>query len=260
MKMSKILQFGAVAMACALVAQTAQAQGVKVNGKEIPQSRIEMVIKSQLAQGQQDTPELRNAVREELISREVVAQEAARRGLDKKSEVASQLALARQEVLTNAFFQDYLRTHPVTEESLMKEYDRIRTQLGNREYKARHILVDKEEDAREIIAQIKKGESFEKLAERSKDPGSKERGGELNWAVLATYVKPFADALARLKKGQMTDTPVQSGFGWHVIRLDDERAYQPPSFEKVKPNLQRNLQQQQIQKAVSDLRAKAKIE
>lgn len=250
----------AAVIACGSVF-AAHAQGVKVNGREIPQSRIELVVKSQLAQGQPDSPELRERVKEALILREIVAQEALRKGLDKNPEVAGQLELSRQEVLFNAYLNDYLRAHPVTEDAMKKEYERQKSQAGNKEYKASHILVAKEEEAREIIARVKKGGNFAKIAaEKSMDPGSKDRGGELDWALPGNYVKPFGDALAKLKKGQVTETPVQTQFGWHVIRLDDERAFKAPSFEEVRPNLQRNMQQQAVQKALADLRAKAKIE
>jgi peptidyl-prolyl cis-trans isomerase C len=234
---------------------------IKVNGTTIPQQRVDFFLKNLIAQGRPDTPEMRDAVRQELINRELMTQEAVRRGLDKTSDVSMQMELARQDILARAYLQDIAGKSPVTEDALKKEYERIKGQLGTREYKARHILVDKEDEAKEIIAQIKKGGSFDKLAaEKSKDPGSKVRGGELDWAVPGNYVKPFGDALARLKKGQMTEAPVQTNFGWHIIRLDDERALKVPGYDEVKPNLQQNLQRQVQERALTDLRAKAKIE
>jgi peptidyl-prolyl cis-trans isomerase C len=261
MELKKLLRLAA-AFGCAVaLATAAQAQGVKVNGKTVPQNRIDAGLKNRIAQGQPDTPQLRAAVKEALINQEIVAQEALKKGLDKNPEVVGLMEINRQEILVNAYIQDYLRSHPISDEALKKEYERIKVQLGGKEYKAHHILVEKEDEAKEVTTQIKNGASFEKLAEeRSKDAGTKGRGGDLEWNVPANYVKPFADALAKLKKGQMTDAPVQSNFGWHVIRLDDERAFKPPAFEEVKANLQRGMQQQVIQKAVSDLRAKAKIE
>lgn len=257
------LQQVAVAIALgALVAPAAgAAQGVKVNGKEIPQSRIDAGVKSRIAQGQPDTPELRNNVRDALINQEVIAQEAIKKGLNKKPDVAAAIEINRQDILVNAYVQDYLQKNPVNDDTLKKEYDRIKSQLGGKEYKARHILVENEGEAKDIIAQVKKGASFEKLAaERSKDTGTKDKGGDLEWNVPGNFVKPFGDAMAKLKKGQMTETPVQSNFGWHVIRLEDERPFQPPAFEAVKQNLQRNVQQQMVQKVLADLRSKAKIE
>lgn len=261
MELKNLLRLASGLVCAAALATAVQAQSVKVNGKELPQSRIDAGVKSRLAQGQPDTPQLRDAVKEALVNQEIIAQEALKKGLHKNPEVAAQIEINRQDVLVNAYVQDYLRTHPVSDDALKKEYERIKIQLGGKEYKARHILVEKEDEAKDIIAQIRKGASFEKLAdERSKDTGTKGRGGDLDWNVPGNYVKPFADALAKLKKGQMTDGPVQSNFGWHVIRLDDERAFKAPVYEEVKPNLQRGLQQQIVQKAVADLRAKAKIE
>lgn len=249
------------ALCATAFATAAPAQGVKVNGKEIPQVRIDTAIKNRISQGQPDTPEMRSAVKDTLVNQEVIAQEAIKMGLHKNPEIAAIIEINRQDILVNAYIREYLRTRPVSEDSLKKEYERRKSQAGNREYRARHILVEKEAEAKEIIAQLKKGANFEKLAaERSKDTGTKGRGGDLDWNVPGNYVKPFGDALAKLKKGQMTDAPVQSNFGWHVIRLEDERAFTPPSFEEVKPNLQQNVQQQMVQKALSDLRAKAKVE
>jgi peptidyl-prolyl cis-trans isomerase C len=237
------------------------AQGVKVNGKEIPASRIEAVVKNQIAQGRQDTPDLRNNIKEELINREIVVQEAVKKGLDKQANVAAQIDFTRQEILFRAYLEDYLRNNPVNEEALKKEYERIKPQLPAKEYHVRHILVEKEDEAKGLIAQIKKGGNFEKLAaEKSKDPGSKVKGGDLDWAPAERYVKPFGDALTKLKKGQMTEAPVQTQFGWHVIRLEDERATKVPTFEEAKGELQQLMQRQLVQKVVADLRAKAKVE
>ncbi|HXF67862.1 MAG TPA: peptidylprolyl isomerase [Burkholderiales bacterium] len=244
-----------------LAAASAHAQVAKVNGVVIPQQRMDYFMRSLAAQGRPDTPELRNAVKEELINRELMTQEAMRRGLDKNPDVAAQLELTKQDVLSRAYLQEIAKAAPVGDDAMKKEYERIKAQLGTREYKVRHILVEKEDEAKEIIALIKKGASFEKLAaERSKDTGSKGNGGDLDWGPAARYVKPFADALAKLKKGQMTEAPVHTQFGWHVIRLDDERALKIPSFEEVKPNLQQQMQRRAQEKAIADLRAKAKIE
>lgn len=257
----------ALALAGAALAATALAQNAatKVNGVTIPQQRVDFFVRNVVAQGRPDTPELRALVKEELINRELLSQEATRRGINKDPEIAMQIDMARQEILMSALMRDVLKSTAVTEETVKKEYERQKGQLGAREYKARHILVQKEEEAKDIIAQIKKGASFEKLAaEKSMDPGSKARGGELEWSTPASYVKPFGDALAKLKKGQMTETPVQSNFGWHVIRLDDERATKIPPYDQVKQNLQQQLMQQAqkkgYDKTLSDLKAKAKIE
>lgn len=233
----------------------------KVNGKEIPQSRVDFVVKASAGQGAQDTPELRSRVREILINKELLAQEAIKKGLDKSAEFLTQIELARQDGLANAFVQDYVKTHPVSEEAMKATYEREKAQMGDKEYKARHILVKDENEAKQIIAQIKKGGSFEKIAaQKSEDPGSKEKGGDLDWAPGGRYVPQFSAALKSLKKGQMTDTPVQTNFGWHVIRLDDERATKLPPYEEVKNQIQQGMQRQALDKYIADLRAKAKVE
>lgn len=245
-----------------LLPAVAFAQAVaRVNGVTIPQSKLEAIVKARAAGKQPDSPEIRAAIRDTLINQEVVAQEAVKKGLDKNPEVAAQLDLQRQETLVNAYMQDYVRANPVSDDLMRKEYERIKPTIPAKEFKARHILVEKEDEARDIIAQVKKSNNFEKIAaERSKDTGSKARGGDLDWGPAGRYVKPFGEALAKLKKGQMTDAPVQSEFGWHVIRLDDERATKVPTFEEAKPQLQQMMQNQVVQKLLADLRAKAKIE
>jgi len=240
---------------------TGHAQVAKVNGVTIPQSHLDVIVQAQTAQGRPDSPDMRNGIKDTLINQEIIAQEALKKGLEKTPAVAAQIALQRQEILVNAYIQDYLKNNLVSEDAMRKEYERQKSAVGSREFKPRHILVEKEEEAKDAIAQIRKGASFEKIAgEKSRDQGSRIKGGELEWGVLPNYVKPFADALAKLKKGQMTEVPVQTPFGWHVIRLDDERPFKTPAYEEVKSNLQRGLQQQLVQKAVADLRAKAKIE
>ena len=265
MKVTKVFQILTLAIAGSIAFATGVAGAAdavaKVNGVSIPQSKFDLLVKSATAQGQPDSPELRSRVRDELITRELLAQEATKKGLDKSPEVATQIELQRQGLLINAYLQEYFKANPVSEEMMKKEYEAAKAQTGGKEYKARHILVKQEDEAKQIIAQLKKGASFEKLAaEKSEDTGSKGKGGDLDWSPPNRYVKPFSDALVKLKKGQMTDTPVQSPFGWHVIRLDDERPFKAPGFEEVKGSIQQQLQNQAVQKAVADLRAKAKIE
>jgi peptidyl-prolyl cis-trans isomerase C len=233
----------------------------KVNGVTIPQSRLDAIMKEMTAQGRPDTPEVREALKQELINREIVAQEATKRGMHKKSEVALMLEVQRQALLVNAYLQDYVRTHPISDDDLKKEYEKVKASSPGKEYKARHILVENEDEAKQIIAQLKKGGNFDKIAaDKSKDQGSKGRGGDLDWGPAGRYVPAFGQALTRLKKGEMTESPVQTQFGWHIIRLDDERAAKFPSFEEVKPQIQAEMRQQQVQKVIGDLRGKAKIE
>ena len=259
----KLTQYAVLAAGLTLAAAAHAQSGVlaKVNGVTIPQSRADILLKEMSAQGRPDTPEMRDSIKQELINREIVAQEALKKGLDKRAEVATQIELQRQAVLINAYLQDYLKAHPVNDDEVKKEYERVKASAGAREYKVRHILVEAEDEAKQIIAQLKKGASFEKLAgEKSKDQGSKGRGGDLDWATPARYVPAFGEAITKLKKGQLTDAPVQTQFGWHVIRVDDERPSKFPAFEEVKPQIEQQLRQQTVNKAFTELRAKAKIE
>lgn len=232
-----------------------------VNGISIPQSRIDLRVKAAAAQGQPDTPELRKAVREDMINLEVVAQEAKKNGLDKNPEVIEQMELAKESVLVGAYVQDYAKSHPISEDQLKQEYDKLKTTLGSKEYSVSHILVDTEDEAKAIIAQLGKKGKFDKIAKaKSKDAGSAEKGGSLGWAVPSNFVPPFANALLTLKKGTYTKEPVKTQFGWHVIKLDDERSLKVPSFEELKPQIEQRLQQKTIQDLITELRSKAKIE
>ena len=231
-----------------------------VNGVAIPKSRVDAVVRAQEAQGQKDSPELRAAIRDRLITLEIVAQEATRKGLGKTADTVSQLELARTNILAQAFRTDYVKNHPVSDDALKAEFEKIKSQMGDKEYKARHILVENEAEAKEIIAKLKKGEKFEELAKASKDPGSKDHGGDLDWNQPGGFVKPFSDAMVKLEKGKYTETPVQSQFGWHVIQLDDVRPAKFPDFNEIKPGLQQRMQEAMFEKTVADLRAKAKVE
>ncbi|MGZ5038975.1 MAG: foldase protein PrsA [Usitatibacter sp.] len=234
---------------------------VVVNGVTIPQSRIDAMNRELSAQGQPDTPERKQAVTEELVNREVIAQAAQKRGLDKNPDIAAQMDMARQAVLVRALFEDEVKKNPITDAQLQQQYEQFKGSMGTNEYKVRHILVDKEDDAKAIIADLNKGGDFAKIAkEKSKDPGSKDNGGDLDWGPSARYVKPFADAVTGLQKGQTTTAPVKTDFGYHVIRLDDVRPLTVPPFTEMKEQFRQRAQQQQIQKLVMDLRSKAKIE
>ncbi|MBZ0093392.1 MAG: peptidylprolyl isomerase [Sulfuricellaceae bacterium] len=230
---------------------------VTVNGTPISETQVDALIKSQ---GQKDTPELRKAVRNDLVSRALIAQEANKKGMDKDVDVKAQMDLATQLVLVRAYLQDYVKSHPISDSAIKAEYDKIKAQMGDKEYKVRHILVDSEAAANDIEAQLKKGAKFDKLAsEKSKDPGSKDKGGDLGWIARGNVVPAFGDALAKLKKGE-TSAPVHSPFGWHVIKLEDTRPLKAPAFDAIKDGLMKRLEQQEVQKAVEELRAKAKIE
>jgi peptidyl-prolyl cis-trans isomerase C len=243
-------------------ASTTSASGkIVVNGVTIPQSRIDAMSKELDAQGQPSGPERSNAIKEELVNREILAQAAAKRGLDKSSDVAAQMDMARQAVLIRALFEAESKANPITDADLQKQYEQFKGSMGTTEYKVSHILVDKEDDAKQIIADLNKGGDFAKIAkEKSKDPGSKENGGDLDWGPAARYVKPFSDAVTTQPKGKISAAPVKTDFGYHVIRVDDSRPLKVPEFTELKEQFRQRAQQQQIQKMVVDLRSKAKVE
>jgi peptidyl-prolyl cis-trans isomerase C len=253
-----------VAAVIGLLATTVNAQGsdavATVNGKAIPKARADMLLAAQTQQGRKATDDLRKDVREELIRREIIAQAAEKAGMDKKADVAAQMALSRQGALINAYITDFIKAHPVSDAQLKAEYESIRSALGEKEYKARHILVEDEAQATAIIEKLKKGEKFDDLAKESKDPGSKDRGGDLGWMNQAAFVKPFSAAMVALEKGKFTDKPVKTEFGWHVIQLDDVRELKAPGIDEVKPQLTQRLQSRLIEEHVSTLRKAAKVQ
>lgn len=231
-----------------------------VNGVKIPKSLADTFLKEQLAQGIPNTPELQKMVREELIRREVVAQAARAKGLDKSPDIAAQIELSKQALLIRAYVKNYLDNNPTSEEAVRAEYDKVRPQLIEKEFKSRHVLVETEDEAKALIAKLDAGEKIETLAALSKDPGSKDNGGDLGWSNSGAYVKPFADALNALEKGRYTKTPVRSEFGFHVILLEDTRTAEPPPFEHMKGQLAQHMQQQKVEKLIADLQAQAKVE
>jgi peptidyl-prolyl cis-trans isomerase C len=250
-----------VMLLVAAVALPAMAQNLAVvNGKPVPSSRADVMIKQLSAQGQQDSPQLREMVKQELINREILIQEADKLGLSNSADVKNQVEIARQSIAIRALVQDYLKKNPVKDAEIQAEYDKFKSQAGDKEYHARHILVEKEEDAKAIIGKLKGGAKFEELAKQSKDPGSAANGGDLDWASPASFVKPFSDAMVALQKGQITEAPVKTQYGFHVIKLEDVRAAKLPSLEEVKPQIADSLQQKKLQAYQEDLRKKAKIQ
>ncbi|WP_313560536.1 peptidylprolyl isomerase [Diaphorobacter nitroreducens] len=232
-----------------------------VNGKAVPKERAEVLKQQVERSGRPVTPELENQIKEEVIAREIFMQEAQKRGLEGSADYKAQMELARQTILIRELFVDFQKNNAVTDAEIQAEYDKFVAANAGKEYKASHILVEKEDEAKAIIASIKKGGKFEDIAKKqSKDPGSGARGGDLDWASPSSYVAEFTEALVKLEKGKMTQTPVKSQFGWHVIRLDDVREAQLPKLEEVKPQIAQQLQQQKLAKFQEDLRAKAKVE
>jgi peptidyl-prolyl cis-trans isomerase C len=227
-----------------------------VNGIKVPKARADVLMQQQQGRGMQDNDQTRAMVREELVNREVVAQEAQRAGFAKRPDVQTQLDLARQEIIVGAYIRDWVRKHPVTDAEVQQQYDKAKAEAGEREYRARHILLENEDEAKAMIAELKKGGKFDELANKnSKDPGSKERGGDLDWNVPQTFDRQFSDAMVKLEKA-----PVRTRFGFHVIQLDDVRPVKFPALADVKPRIQQQLVQNKVEELIRGLRAKAKVE
>jgi peptidyl-prolyl cis-trans isomerase C len=232
-----------------------------VNGVPVPRAQVEFLMQQQRQRGAPDNEQTRGMLREELVNRHVVLQEAQRAGVTKNPEVQTQLEIARQEILVGAYLRDWVRKHPVTDAEVDREYERAKSQSGDKEYRARHILVEDEAQAKAIIADLKKGASFADLATKnSKDTGSKERGGDLDWNVPGAFDKQFSEAMVKLDKGKYTEAPVQSRFGYHVILLEDVRQTRFPALAEVKPRIQQQLTQNKVDELIRGLRAKAKVE
>ena len=259
MKKALLTAFAAAAIGLAV---PAMAQNLAiVNGKPVPKARVE-ILQQQLAKaGRPLSPEMQDQLKDEVIAREIFMQEAQKRGLDGSNDYKAQLELARQTILIRELFADYQAKNPVTDAEIQAEYDKFVAANGGKEYKARHILVEKEDQAKKILADLKKGAKFEDIAKKqSKDPGSGANGGDLDWATAVSYVPEFAEAMVKLKKGETTAAPVKSQFGWHVIRVDDIRDAQLPKLDDIRPQIAQQLQQQKLAQFQDALRKNAKVE
>ena len=269
MKTSRTALAALLAASLSLAAPLVSAQNIAiVNGKAVPKARvdamIDQIIKSPQQPGQPPvtkTPDLEQKVRDEIVLREIYIQEAERRGLQGSADYKTQMEFARQSILIRALFTDIEKKIGTTDAEARAEYDKIKSANGDKEYRARHILVEKEEDAKALIAQVKGGAKFEDLAKKnSKDPGSAENGGDLDWANPGNYVPEFSAAMTKLEKGQVTDAPVKSQFGFHIIKLEDLRPVQFPAFEDVKAQIIQRQNQVKVTKFREDLKSKAKTD
>lgn len=233
-----------------------------VNGKPISKKQVDMIMKQQAAQGMPDTPEMRKMVIDNIALQTLAAEEAIKKGLDKKGETADQIEMSRLGILAQGFVEDYINNSPITDAQYAAEYEKIKSATAGVEYSARHILVEKEADAKAIVAKLKKDvKAFAALAKaQSKDPGSKDKGGELGWFDPRGMVPEFGAAVAKLEKGKFTETPVKSQYGFHVIVLDDSREKAAPTLEQVKPRLKQQIQQENLKKVLDGMKEKAKIE
>ena len=252
----------AACVSLALLAPLAQAQNVAiVNGKPVPKARVDALITQATKQGQPKTPELEKQARDEVVMREMFMQEAEKRGLAASPDYKTQKEFARQTILIRELFEDQKKKNPVTDAEVQAEYDKFKSQATGTEYRARHILVEKEDDAKKLIAQIKGGAKFEDVAKKnSKDPGSAENGGDLDFAKPDAYVPEFGQAMTKLKKGEMTQEPVKSQFGYHIIKLEDTREAQFPPLAEVTPQIKQRLEQQKLAKFRDEVRDKAKTD
>lgn len=245
---------------CATMPAFAQNIAV-VNGTPVPKAQADALVKELTRQGQPDSPQLQVTVREELVNRQVLMQEALRRGIANRPDVKAQIALADQSVVIRALLEDFLKNNKPTDAEIKARYDDLVKQDAGKELHLHHILVPDEQQAKDLIAKIKGGASFEDLAKQySKDPGSAKNGGDLGWMSPQNNVAEFADAASKLQKGEVTATPVHTRFGWHIIRLDDSRAIQPPPLEQVKAQVAQLLTQEKLQQFEESLRNNAKIQ
>ncbi len=249
---------------CAVLAAPglALAQNVAlVNGKAVPKARVDALMSQALKSGQPASPDLEKQVRDEVVLREMFMQEAERRGLAGTADFRTQMEFARQTLLIRELFADYSKKNPTTDAEVQAEYDKFKAQASGTEYRARHILVEKEDEAKALIAQIKGGAKFEDVAKKSsKDTGSGEKGGDLDFANPGSYVPEFGGALTKLKKGEMTEVPVKSQFGYHIIRLEDTREAQFPPLAEVKPQIEQRLAQIKMAAFRDEIRTKAKTD
>jgi peptidyl-prolyl cis-trans isomerase C len=260
--MKKHVLIATAAAVLLTLAGSAIAQNIAiVNGRAVPTARMEALAQQVAKSGRPVTPEMQGQLKEEIVAREIFAQAAQALGLDATDDFKTQMDLMRQSLMIRELFTTYQAKNPVSDAEIKAEYDKFIAANSGKEYKARHILVEKEDQAKAIIAQLKKGGKFEDIAKKSsKDPGSGAKGGELDWANPSSYVKEFSEALVGLAKGKTTETPVKSQFGYHIIRLDDVREAPMPKLEDVKPQIAQQLMQQKMGKYQEELRSKAKVE
>ena len=235
-----------------------------VNGAAITESLLNLNIRSLVSQGQKDTPELRQAVKEDLINKELIAQEATRLGLNSQIDFADQITQLRQNLLLQAYLEDLLKQEPITDAMMREEYARQRKLMGEGsngiQYRLSQIVVSNETDALDLTRRIQKGELFGKLAqEYSIDSGSKAQGGSLGWVMSGQVIPAVGNVLPSLAKGAVTTTPIQTSVGWVILKLDDKRNFKIPSYEEAKVQIRQAIVQQHLAQAVKNLRVNARI-
>lgn len=253
-----------LAIATLFGSQSVIAQDVaSVNGTAIPDSQFNQTLTQALNQGQKDSPELRSAIKEELINREIVAQAATKQGLDKTPEAKQGWAQIRQNFLIELYWADFSKKNPITDEQIKAQYEKDVTQLkaagDSQQYKVSLITVASRQEAVAVIAQLKKGESFDKVArEKSIDP-SKAQGGVVGWVLPTQLNKEIAGAVTKLSKGGYTTTPIQTQSGWNIVKVDEKRAFTVPTLSEAQNQVRQQLLQQQRINLLTKLRNEAKI-
>jgi peptidyl-prolyl cis-trans isomerase C len=233
-----------------------------VNGEKLSSTLFDTFVQAVMGGNNNHEPptdEQKKQLTDQLINMALAAQTGEKEGLGKDPQVAARLQLLQMQILAEAASEKFIKAHPVSESELKAEYD---AQVAGmpKEYRARHILVDKKETAEEIIKQLNAGADFAKLAEKDSKDSSAKQGGELGWFMLQTMVKPFSDAVAALEVGKFTETPVQSEFGYHVILLEEVRTPEAPAFDQVKPQVEMFVQRKKLQEYLDGLRKAAKIQ
>ena len=243
-------------------ATTKDGVAATVNGTPINERLVGLMLKQRTDLGREASAEARKSFIDRMAMQLIITQAAVKKGLDKEPEVSDRIELSRQSILVDAFVQDYLKNSPVGDDTLKSEYETIKAQATGLEFKARHILVEKEAEAKDIIAKLNKNpKAFEVLArEKSMDRGSKANGGELGWFDPRGMVPEFGAAVSKLAKGKFTDAPVKSQFGYHIIWLEDSRPTAVQPFDAMKPVLMQQLQEKNLKKLFDDMKAAAKIE
>lgn len=251
-----------LALALAFAAGAAAQNVATVNGKPVPKSRVELLMVQATRGGQQPvTPEMEAQARDNVVALEIFAQEAEKRGMAATPGYRNQMEFIRQRIMVNELFADYQKKNPVSDAEAKAEYDKFKAQATGTEYRARHILVEKEDEAKSLLKQLTAGAKFDELAKKhSTDKGSGANGGDLDYAKPESYVPEFGQAMIALKKGETTAAPVKSQFGWHIIKLEDTREAKFPPFEEVKPQVMQRLAQQKLQQYQDSLRSKAKTD
>ena len=251
-----------LAAAIAALTATAGAQNITtVNGKPVPKSRVDQLLNQVSKSGKPITPELEAQAKDRVVLYEIFMQAAEKAGIPQNADYKAQLELQRQNLLIQTLFTEYAKKNPATEEQAKAAYEAAKASAPSSEYKARHILVESEDQAKALIGKIKLGAKFEELAKtESKDPGSAANGGDVGWSDGSNFVPEFGAALAKLKKGEMTETPVKTDFGYHIILLDDTRPVTFPAYDDVKAQIMQNLTQQKVGEYQAKLKDAAKTD